>query len=112
MRLTAPHTPRRRAVTVLVVAVAGALFFAAQPAAAGVLTPESDSGSPNAERIDALYQITLYVALVIFVGVEGLLIYVLVKFRYRRGAPEPAQIRGNTPLEIGWTVAAALILSS
>jgi cytochrome c oxidase subunit II len=27
-----------------------------------------------------------------------------------RGAPPATQIRGNTPLELGWTVAAALIL--
>ena len=43
-------------------------------------------------------------------GVEGTLIWSLFKYRYRRGGPEPAQIRGNTPLEMGWTVGAALIL--
>ena len=41
---------------------------------------------------------------------EGTLIWTLVKYRARRGGPEPAQIRGNTPLELGWTVGAALIL--
>jgi cytochrome c oxidase subunit 2 len=71
-------------------------------------TPMS-GGSPNANQIDNLYKITLYVALVIFIGVEGALAYALVKFRKRKGAV-PAQIRGNTRLEVGWTVAAALIL--
>src|SRR6266851_1483686 len=71
-------------------------------------TPQS-GGSPNANEIDTLYRITLYVALVIFVAVEGGLIYALVKFRARKGAV-PAQIRGNTRLEIGWTVGAAVIL--
>ena len=37
------------------------------------------------------------------------LLYSLVKFRARRGAVA-AQIRGNTRLEIGWTVGAAVIL--
>jgi cytochrome c oxidase subunit 2 len=71
-------------------------------------TPSSGA-SPNAKQIDSLYKITLYAALVIFVLVEGGLAYALVKFRARKGAVA-AQIRGNTRLEIGWTVAAAVIL--
>jgi len=71
-------------------------------------TPES-GGSPNANEIDSLYKITLCVALVIFVAVEGGLAYTLVKFRARKGAVA-AQIRGNTRLEVGWTVGAAVIL--
>jgi cytochrome c oxidase subunit 2 len=45
----------------------------------------------------------------VFVIVEGALTYSIFKFRARRGA-RAAQIHGNTRLEIGWTVAAALIL--
>jgi cytochrome c oxidase subunit II len=90
-------------------AVLVALLLVAPAALADVLTPES-GGSPNAEDIDALYKITLYVAIVIFLIVEGTLIWSLVRYRSRRGGPEAAQIRGNTPLELGWTVAAALIL--
>jgi cytochrome c oxidase subunit 2 len=71
-------------------------------------TPQS-GGSPNANQINSLYKITLYIALVIFVAVEGALLYALVRFRARKGAV-PAQIRGNTRLEVGWTVAAAVIL--
>ena len=48
--------------------------------------------------------------IVIFLLVESVLIYSLIKFRARRDGPEPAQIRGNTPLEISWTIGAALIL--
>ena len=40
---------------------------------------------------------------------EGGLLYALVKYRARKHAV-PAQIRGNTRLEVGWTVAAAVIL--
>jgi cytochrome c oxidase subunit 2 len=72
------------------------------------VTPES-GGSPNANNINSLYKITLYIALVIFVLVEGGLLYALIKFRARKGAV-PAQIRGNTRLEYGWTIAAAVIL--
>jgi cytochrome c oxidase subunit 2 len=65
--------------------------------------------SPNAQSIDTLYKVTLYIALVIFVAVEGALGYALVKFRKRKGAVA-SQIHGNTRLEIGWTLAAAVIL--
>jgi cytochrome c oxidase subunit 2 len=71
-------------------------------------TPLS-GGSPNANEIDSLYKIVLAVALVVFVGVEGALLYALVRFRKRKGA-FPAQIRGNTRLEVAWTVGASMIL--
>jgi cytochrome c oxidase subunit 2 len=73
-------------------------------------TPKDDSGSPNAEEISNLYSWGIALGAIIFVIVEGVLIYSLVKFRYRRGGPEPAQIRGNTPLEVSWTIGAAVFL--
>ena len=90
-------------------AAAALLLVLAPGALADVLTPE-DGGSPNADDIDLLYKITLGIAVLIFLLVEGTLIWSLLRYRYRRGGPEPEQIRGNTPLEIGWTVGAALIL--
>jgi cytochrome c oxidase subunit 2 len=86
-----------------------ALALLAAPAAhAGLLFPES-GGSPNADSIKTLYILIFVLALIIFIGVEGLLIYSLVKYRARKGRVA-AQIHGNTPLEIGWTVGAAAIL--
>jgi cytochrome c oxidase subunit 2 len=85
------------------------LLVAAPSALADTFTPES-GGSQNADDIDTLYKIALYVAIVIFLIVEGTLIWSLVRFRARRSGPDAVQIRGNTPLELGWTVAAALIL--
>lgn len=73
-----------------------------------VLTPES-GGSPNADEINSLYKIVLYVALAVFVAVEGMLVFCLRRYRDQRGRVA-AQIHGNTRLEIGWTVAATLIL--
>ncbi len=65
--------------------------------------------SPNAKDIHTLFVITLVIALVIFFAVEIALGYALVRFRKRKGAV-PAQIRGNTRLEVSWTAAAAVIL--
>jgi cytochrome c oxidase subunit 2 len=106
-----PEFNRRRLQVVLPVALAlalTALLLVAPTALAGSITPES-GGSPNADRIASLYKITLYIAIVIFLVVEGTLVYALVRFRARKGAVA-AQIRGNTQLEIGWTVGAALLL--
>lgn len=71
-------------------------------------TPRS-GGSPQANEIDSLYKVELVIALIIFFAVEGAIAYAMIKFRKRKGAV-PAQIRGNTRLEVGWTAAAALIL--
>jgi cytochrome c oxidase subunit II len=75
---------------------------------AGILLPE-DGGSPNADDIAELYALILVMAVIVFVGVEGALIWFLVKFKAGRGRVA-AQIHGNTRLEIGWTVGAAVIL--
>jgi cytochrome c oxidase subunit II len=102
------NDPRRRRL-VLALALALFLLLALAPAAlASAIVPES-GGSPNADRINSLYKIVLYIAIVIFIGVEGALFYALFRFRARKDAVA-AQIRGNTQLEIGWTVGAALIL--
>jgi cytochrome c oxidase subunit 2 len=85
-----------------------AILIAAPAALADVFTPES-GGSPNGDDIDTLYKLTLYIGIVIFLLVWGVLIWSLVKYRARRDG-RADQIRGNTPLEIGWTVGAASIL--
>jgi cytochrome c oxidase subunit II len=104
-----PTLRKRRLVLVALGAALLMLLVAAPGALGDAITPES-GGSENANDIDTLYKVTLYIAIVIFLIVEGTLIWSLVRFRYRRGGPEAVQIRGNTPLELGWTVGAALIL--
>ena len=98
----------RRLLVAAFFAAALAILIAAPSAFADAITPES-GGSPNADDIDTLYKLTLYVGIVIFLLVEGTLIWSLVKYRARRGGTAD-QIRGNVPLEIGWTVGAATIL--
>jgi cytochrome c oxidase subunit 2 len=104
-----PSAHRRRLALAALCAAALAVLILAPTAMADVFTPES-GGSPNADKIDSLYKIILYVGIVIFLIVEGTLLWALIKYRARRGGPEPAQIHGNTPLELGWTIGAAVIL--
>jgi cytochrome c oxidase subunit II len=98
---------RRRFALAFVAAVATALLLA-PVASADFLLPES-GGSPNADQISDLYTWVLAVAVIVFVGVEGAIIWCIVRYR-RKKNPVADQIHGNTNLEIGWTVGAALIL--
>jgi len=100
---------RRRAFALAIASCLLGGLALAGGASADFWTPESGGGSENAESIDTLYKIVLAVAAIVFIGVEGALIYSMVKFRARKGAV-PAQIRGNTRLEIGWTLGAAVVL--
>jgi len=103
-----PKTSRSRAfASSLAVALVVLLAFAGA-AFGDAFSPES-GGSPQADKIDTLYWLVMVVAIIVFLGVEGALFYSLFKFRARKGAVA-AQIRGNTRLEIGWTVGAAVIL--
>ena len=97
----------RTALPALAIAI-GATLVAAPKAHAGLLFPES-GGSPNADSIHTLYVMVFLLGLVIFLIVEGTLLYSLFKYKARRGR-SAAQIHGNTKLEIGWTVGAAVIL--
>jgi cytochrome c oxidase subunit 2 len=110
-RIPAALKPTRRnsrRVALATLAALGLLLAFAGGAFADAISPES-GGSPNADQIDSLYKLVLAVAVVVFIGVEGALFYSLFKFRARKGAVA-AQIRGNTRLEIAWTLGAAVIL--
>src|SRR6476646_3303203 len=108
--LAAPRQKlRRRRVLALGAAAALPLLLALAGTAFGSAIAPETGGSPNADKIHTLYWLVMIVAIVVFLGVEGALFYSLFKFRARRGAVA-AQIRGNTRLEIGWTVGAAVIL--
>jgi cytochrome c oxidase subunit 2 len=106
-----PDVTSRRRAAALALALGLTLtisLLAAPGAFANFITPKS-GGSPNADQIDSLYKIVLYIAGVVFVIVEGALVYSVWRFRAKKNKVA-AQIHGNTRLEIGWTVAAAVIL--
>lgn len=105
-----PIANRRPMLAAAPLCALAALLVAPAGASALALAPQHDGGSPNADKIHTLYVITAILGAIVFVVVEGLLVYALVKFRHRRGGTPPAQIRGNTPLEISWTLGAAGLL--
>jgi cytochrome c oxidase subunit II len=78
--------------------------------------PESpsifDPASPEASAIRNLSVLVLAITGFIFVVVEGVLIYVVIRFRNRTGTTisEPPQVYGSQPIEIAWTAAPAIIV--
>ena len=64
-----------------------------------------------ARIVDDLFDTTVWWAMLVFVLVEGALVYAIFRFRGKPGDPEPQQTHGNTTVEIIWTVIPALILA-
>src|SRR5262245_6093262 len=71
-----------------------------------------DAASPQAQSIVNLSVLVLAITGLIFVVVEGVLVYTIVRFRRTAhdGAAEPPQVYGSKPIEIAWTAAPALIV--
>jgi len=106
--------PKSRAVLAAALALAFALALAGQAAAGnGGIAPVSPQ-SPNAQSISDAYWLIMGFTGAVFVIVEGALIIFVIRFRSRgrdRNVEGP-QIRGNTNLEIAWTVVPVLILAA
>ena len=65
---------------------------------------------PVAEKQLLLFNVLLWVMVVVFVLVEGALLYAAIRFRRRPGQGLPKQVHGNTPLEITWTVVPTILI--
>lgn len=68
--------------------------------------PASDVG----RYIQGLYELIFLMAIVVFVGVEGFLVYAIIRFRRRAANQVPTQVHGNTRLEIAWTILPSIVL--
>jgi cytochrome c oxidase subunit II len=67
---------------------------------------------PFAQKLKDLFIPVFWVAVFVFIVVEGGIVWITIRFRHRKGRERmPAQTHGNTKLEIGWTIAPALILA-
>jgi cytochrome c oxidase subunit 2 len=94
---------------VLLAALASALIVAAG-AGADVITPETGP-TKNAEDTRDLYLIVLIAGFAVIALVWGTLFYSMFRYRARRGRTAP-EIRGNRPLELGWTVGAVGLVTA
>jgi cytochrome c oxidase subunit II len=58
----------------------------------------------------ALFYPIFWIAVGVFFFVEGLLAFILIRYRDRGGRQIPAQIHGNTRLELTWTAIPTLMM--
>jgi cytochrome c oxidase subunit 2 len=67
--------------------------------------------SLNAPVYDELFKVLFSIGSVLFIGILGLLLFSLVRFRRRPGdTTDGAPIEGNLPLEIVWTAIPAIVV--
>ena len=90
--------------------VACALLLAGcEPNPQTTLSPQSDVGWD----IQNLFAFIFWAAMVVLAGVEGALIFAVLRFRRRPGQPAgpPIGRHGSTPLEITWTLLPVVVLA-
>lgn len=91
--------------------VTGLLVSSILLAACGENSPSIlNTSGPVAESESGVFWLILIIATVVFVGVEGVLIYSVIRFRERPGMPNPRQIHGSLRIEMIWTILPAIIL--
>lgn len=67
---------------------------------------------PTAAKVDSLFWLVFWIAVVIFVIVSVGLLFAILRFRERHGETRAVrQVHGNTRLEIIWTIIPAVILA-
>ena len=69
-----------------------------------------DPKGPVARDLDNLIEPVFVIAGVIFVLVNGLIVYAVIRFRHRSEDAVPRQVHGNAKMELGWTIGPALLL--
>ena len=67
--------------------------------------------SANAPIYDELFQVLFTIGAILFVGIVGLLVFSLIRFRRRPGQlGDGIAMEGNLPLEIFWTAVPAVVV--
>lgn len=57
-----------------------------------------------------LFNVTMWLMVVVFFLVEGVLLYAIIRYRKRPGQPRPPQIHGNNTLEIVLTIIPTILV--
>jgi cytochrome c oxidase subunit 2 len=94
--------------------VGAMLFLTLLLAACGKDLPQNtfEPAGPTAQQEKDVTILPLAIAGVVFLLVEGGIVYLALKYRHRKGRDRvPAQVHGNSRLEIGWTIAPAVVLA-
>jgi cytochrome c oxidase subunit II len=113
--LGAPDDPEEATLTsrkTRVAALAGSLALLGTACGREELPQNTlDPQGPVARKLDDLVDPVFVVAGLIFVLVNVLVLVAVIKFRRRSEDDSPKQVHGNSKLELGWTIAPAVILA-
>jgi len=60
-------------------------------------------GSQGVQSIDSLWTVVIAIFGLIFLLVTGLIVYSLMRYRWREGEPDPKQVAGQKTVELVWT---------
>jgi cytochrome c oxidase subunit II len=109
--MSARFSRRLQFVVASVISATVLLMTSAPALANGLSLIFPDPVSPNGQRIYNLYLLITIPAVLIFVGVELALLWII--FRYRRRSPDHwgASWHGNTTVEIIWTVIPTIVIA-
>jgi cytochrome c oxidase subunit 2 len=103
----APEALVAGGVVVVLVALVLAVWFSG---IANSLYPP-DAATIQAENVRGLYDIVFALAIAIFLAVEGLIVWSILRYRRKPGDTElPAQTHGNNVVEIIWTLIPTVIV--
>jgi len=95
------------ALLLMVAAVLLPRLVSAQSDPYTTISPKSDT----TDDIQFLYKIVFWLALLVFIGVQMVIVWTVLRYRRRGDSDErPVQVHGNKTLEIMWTVIPAVIL--
>ncbi|MGH9607470.1 MAG: cytochrome c oxidase subunit II [Terracidiphilus sp.] len=99
----------------LVILFLAIFFLAASPALAAGPSAIPNIFAPGSTPAYEIYYLALFALTItgaIFIVVETLIVFAIVKFRARKSDPghEPPQVYGSTQIELAWTVIPILIV--
>jgi cytochrome c oxidase subunit II len=69
------------------------------------------AASPEAEQVDGIFNFMMTIATGLFLLIQGVLVFVIIKFRRKKGDnTDGPPLEGNVPLEIVWTAIPTIIV--
>jgi cytochrome c oxidase subunit 2 len=83
------------------------------PSVEGALGPVLRVLAPGSPQVRAIYDLSIVTSIIlaaIFVIVAGIVVYALMRFRWREGETDPRQPARNRTIEIVWTVIPCFIV--
>ena len=105
--MTRTHRPRHLSAIALTAVFALLLTACSGQYPNSTFTDHSDFN----RDANGLWNLMIWLGIGVFVFVEALLVYVMIKYRRTPNSPEPEHVHGNTKLELAWTILPAFVLA-